>query len=63
VDGKKIARLLRIGLQLLAEAHQMSVHGSSCGVTVIAPHFFQESVAAEYFTRMTYEVLKQFKLG
>src|SRR5262249_46018527 len=63
MHGKKIAWLFGVGLQLLAQAHQMSIHGSGCGIAVIAPHFLEEPVAAENFTRMTDEILKQFEFG
>src|SRR5215472_4265718 len=62
VHRKKILRLFRIRLELLAQSHQMRVDGSSCGIVVIAPHFFQKTIAAERFPGMADEIFQQLEL-
>jgi hypothetical protein len=63
VDSEKKSWLLRIRLEFLAQAYQVSVHRACCGIALVAPDFFEQAIAAEHLARMADEVLQQLKLG
>src|SRR4051794_25927762 len=62
VHGEKVLRLLGIGFQLLAQAHEMRVHRARGRIVVITPDLFQQPIAAENFSGVADEVLEQLKL-
>ena len=62
VDGQKVLRLLRIGFELLAKAHQVRVYGTGGWVILVTPNLLQEAVAAQCFAGMADEILQQIEL-
>src|SRR5689334_10542655 len=61
VDSKEKSWLLRIGLEFLAQAHQVGVHCARGGITLIAPDLFEQAIAAEDLARMADEILQQLE--
>src|SRR5258705_9471316 len=62
MHGQEEPGLLRNWFKLLANAHNVSVHGARGGKILIAPDFVEKAVAAHRLSGMTEKMFQQLKL-
>ena len=62
MHGQDEARLLGLGLNFLPQADNVRIHCASCREPVVAPHFLEQTIAAQRFAGMAEEILQQLKL-
>jgi hypothetical protein len=63
VDGEDVARVLHVGLDLLAQPGDMDVYRAGGWHRVVTPHVVEQFVARQRRLRMLHEVLQQQKLA
>src|SRR6185503_534042 len=61
VHGEDEARLVRLGLNLLPQAHNVRVHGAGRGKAVVAPHILEQAIAAQGLARMAQKIFQQLE--
>src|SRR6185437_3232873 len=59
VHRQKETRLFRLGLEFLAQAHDVRVHRPRGGVALITPHVLQQAVARYGLARVGEKILKE----
>ena len=61
MHGQDEARFFRFGFHFLPQSNNVRIHRARGGETVVAPHIFQQAIAAQGFARMAKKIFKQLE--
>src|SRR5262249_31382364 len=61
MNGQEITRIFGYGLELLPNANDVGVYGTGRRIVFVAPHFIQQTIAAERLSGMTEKIFQQLE--
>src|ERR1700688_5100375 len=62
MNSQDETRLIRLGFNLLPQAHDVRIHGARGGKAVVAPHILEQAIAAQSLAGMAQKILEQLEL-